>query len=81
MARPRVKRGTEVEKRGSVAMPSEAVLTAGSSSSLGIIFAVGFAFFLPHLKLWPSDKFELCGHGALIQAFAHESGLLQWLQW
>ena len=74
-------RRTEVEKRGSVSMPSEAVLTAGSSSSLGIIFAVGFAFFLPHLKLWPSDKFELCGHGVGFQTFAHESGLLQWLQW
>ena len=28
-----------------------------------------------------ATNFELCGHGALIPAFAHESGLLQWLQW
>ena len=37
-------RRTEVEKRGSVAMPSEAVLTAGSSAALGIIFCCGVRF-------------------------------------
>ena len=46
-----------------------------------LFFAVVFAFFRLHLRLWSCDNFELCGHGVGFQTFAHESGLLQWLQW